>query len=78
MSENGSTDLEGVNDSINLSDLERAGLLVAKSPRFQMNVGVLRRQLTWLFVLMVVFHCLWVWKGRTDVSEWVYRLGRGQ
>ena len=22
-------------------------------------------------------HRLWVWKGRTHVSEWVYRLGRG-
>ena len=43
---NRSTDLEGVNDSINLSE-------VAKSPRFQMNAGVLRRQLTRLFVLMV-------------------------
>ena len=76
---NGSTDLEGVNDSTNLSDLdlERAGLLT-RSPRFQMNVGVLRLQLTWLFVLMVVFHCLWVCKGRTDVSERVCRLGRGQ
>ena len=25
----------------------------------------------------VRFHCLWVWKGRTDASEWVYSLGRG-
>ena len=25
----------------------------------------------------VCFHCLWVWKGRTDVSERVYSLGRG-
>ena len=29
------------------------------------------------FVFIVVFHCLWVWKGRTDVSEPVYRLERG-
>ena len=25
----------------------------------------------------VVFHCLWVKKKRTDVSEWVERLGWG-
>ena len=41
---NRSTDLEGVNDSINLSDLERAGLL-DQSPRFQMNNGVLRQEM---------------------------------
>ena len=29
-----------------------------------------------LLVFVVVFHCLWVWKGRTDVSEQVYRLAR--
>ena len=23
--------------------------------------------------MVVYFHCLWVWKGRTDVSERVYR-----
>ena len=28
-------------------------------------------------VFVVVFHCLWVGKRRTDVSEQVYRLGRG-
>ena len=53
--------MEGVNDNINVSDLERAGLL--DKPRFKMNDGVLRRQLTWLFVLMVVFHCLGYGKG---------------
>ena len=26
---------------------------------------------------MVLFHCQWVYKGRTDVSELVYRLGWG-
>ena len=31
----------------------------------------------WRLVLMVFFHCLWVWKGRTDVSEPVYRQARG-
>ena len=25
----------------------------------------------------VFVHCLWVWKGRTDLSERVHRLGRG-
>ena len=49
----------------------------ARSPRFQPNDGVLRRKMRWPFVFMVFFHCLWVWKGRTDVSERVYRLGRG-
>ena len=24
-----------------------------------------------------VFHCLWVWKGGSDGSQAVYRLGRG-
>ena len=24
-----------------------------------------------------VFHCLWVWKGGSDGSEAVWRLGRG-
>ena len=76
---NRSTDLEGVNDSINLFDLERAGWAgLLDKPRFKMNDGVLRRLLTWLFMLVVVFHCLWVWNGRTDVSGRVYRLGRGQ
>ena len=42
---------------------------VAKSPRFQLNDGVLRREMRWLHVFMLFFHCLWVWKGRTDVSE---------
>ena len=41
----------------------------AGSPRFQPNDGVLRRKMRWPFVFMVFFHCLWVWKGRTDVSE---------
>ena len=41
----------------------------AGSPRFQPNNGVLREEMRWPFVLTVFFHCLWVWKGRTDVSE---------
>ena len=53
---NGSAYLEGLHGSTNVSDLEWAGLL--DKPRFQMNDGVLRRLLTWLLVLMVVFHCL--------------------
>jgi len=46
----------------------------ARSARFQMDNGVLRWKLGWRLVLMVFFHCLWVWKGRTDVSEQVYIL----
>ena len=49
----------------------------AGSPRFQMNHGVLRQEMRGTFVFTVFFHCLWVWKGRTDVSKQVYRLGRG-
>ena len=49
----------------------------ARLTRFQMDNGVLRWKLGWRLVLMVFFHCLWVWKGRTDVSEQVYILGRG-
>ena len=39
--------------------------------------GVMRGKIGWPFKFMVVFHCLWVWKGRTDVSERVCGLGRG-
>ena len=49
----------------------------AGSPRFQLNDGVLRRKMRLLFVFMVLFHCHWVSKGRADVSERVYGLGRG-
>ena len=49
----------------------------ARSPRFQTNNGVLRREMRWPHVFRVFVHCLWVWKGRTDVSERVYRLERG-
>ena len=49
----------------------------ARSPRFQTNNGVLRREMRWPHVFRVFVHCLWVWKGRTDVSERVYRLGWG-
>jgi len=31
----------------------------------------------WPFVFTLVFHCMWVLKGRKDASEQVYRLGRG-
>ena len=58
----------------------RAGFgvsLAARSPRFQPNEGVLRREMGWPLVFTVFLRCLWVWKGRTDVSERVYRLGRG-
>ena len=64
----GSIDLEGVHGPINALDLELAGL-PARSPRFQPNEGVLRREMTWLSEFMVFSHCHWVWKGRTDVSE---------
>ena len=49
----------------------------ARTLRFQLNDGVLRWKLRWPLVFMVFSHCLWVWKGRTDVSEQVYGLGRG-
>ena len=48
----------------------------ARSPRFQTNDGVLRREMRWRHVFMVFVHCLWVRKGRTDVSERVFRHGR--
>ena len=32
----------------------------ARSPRFQPNDGVLRQEMRWPHVFMVVFHCLWV------------------
>ena len=47
----------------------------ARSPRFQPEDGVLRRKIRRPFAITVFFHCLWVWKGRTDVGERVYRLG---
>ena len=49
----------------------------ARSPRFQPEDGVLRRKIRRPFAITVFFHCLWVWKGRTDVSEPACRLGRG-
>ena len=30
----------------------------ARSPRFQLNDGVLRLEMRWAHVFMVVFHCL--------------------
>ena len=48
-----------------------------RSARFQTDIGKLQWKLRWRLVFMVFFHCLWVWKGRTDVSEQVCRLGRG-
>ena len=49
----------------------------ARSPGFQTNDGVLRPEMRWLIMFTGCFHCLWVLKGRTDVSERVYSLGRG-
>ena len=49
----------------------------ARSPRFRPNDGVLRREMRWQHVFTGFVHCLWVCKGRTDVSERVCRLGRG-
>ena len=51
--------------------------LAARSHRFQANDGVLRLEMRWTDVIRVVFHCLWVWKGRTGVSERVYGVERG-
>ena len=39
------------------------------SPRFQMNDGVLQREMRWQHMFMAFSHCLWVLKGRTDVSD---------
>ena len=49
----------------------------AGSPRFQPNDRVPPLEMRWQNMFTVCFHCLWVWKGRTDVSERVYSLGRG-
>ena len=51
----------------------------ARSPKFQVeDGGMLRGAIRQPHVFMVFFHCLWVlMNGRTDVSERVYRLGRG-
>ena len=51
------------------------GCQPARLPRFQPDDEVLRREMRWPLVFMVVFHCPWVWKVRTEVSERVYRLG---
>ena len=66
--------LGGVHDTINAFDLVCASQAV-RLLRFQPDDSVLRWEMRWPQVLMVFFHCLWVWKGRTDVSERVYRLG---
>ena len=49
----------------------------ARLPKLHPNDGVLRWEMRWQCVFMVFSNCLWVEKGRTDVSERVYRLGRG-
>ena len=49
----------------------------AGSPRFQPINGVLQREMRWQHMFTLFVLCLWVWKGRTDVSERCYRLGRG-
>jgi len=52
--------------------LKRVGFGVSQapgSPRFQMNDGVLQREMRWQHVFMAFSHCLWVLKGRTDVSD---------
>ena len=56
---NGSTDLEGVHGAINVLDLEWALSQAARLPRFQLDDEVLRREMRWPFVFMVVFHCPW-------------------
>ena len=68
---NGSTDLEGVLGPETALDLERARLL-DRQERFRLDDwGLLRQKMRWPLVFMVFFHCHWVWKGRTDVSEQV-------
>ena len=49
----------------------------ARTLIFQLKDGLLRWKLRWPFVFIVISCCLWVSKGRTDVSEQGYRLGRG-
>ena len=49
----------------------------AGSLRFQPNNEVLQGEMRWPHVFIVFFHCIWVYKGRTDMSERVCRLGRG-
>ena len=49
----------------------------AGSPIIQPINGVLEREMRWRHMSSLFVHCLWVWKGRTYVSERVYRLGRG-
>ena len=73
---NGSVGLEGVHGSVNALDLDCLRQ-TAGSPQFQLNDGVLRLEMRWPHVFLVVFHYLWVWIGRTDVSERVCGLGRG-
>ena len=40
----------------------------ARSTRFQPNDGVLRREMRLHIMFTLFFHCLWVYKGRTNVS----------
>ena len=73
---NGSMDLEGVHGMINALDLE--GSRLPDCQDFSQTMGCcMRQKMRWPHVFRVVFHCLWVWQGRTDVSERVYGLGRG-
>ena len=49
----------------------------ARTAKSQVNIEVVRWKLGWRLVLMVFPHCLWVWKGKKDVSEQGYRPERG-
>ena len=54
-----------------------ASRLLDRQERLRLDDWVLRQKMRWPLVFMVFFHCIWVWKRRTDVSERVYILGRG-
>jgi len=41
----------------------------SQSPRFQPNGWVLRWEMRWQIAFVVLFHCLWVYKGRKDKCE---------
>ena len=49
----------------------------ARTAKSQVYNGVLQWKLRWSLVSLVFFHCQWVQEGRMDMSERVYRLGRG-
>ena len=61
--------MEGVHGTTNTLDLERARRMKDRPDFSRPNNGVIQRKMRWPFMFMLIYHCHWAWKGRTDVNE---------